>query len=102
MCNGSGDQAELWRAEGIGGCEGDGALAESGGLGLPNIADRIEYSKFAASEPNAKLGSKLRLNRGSAVAGNGSAGAVSMTKNGEIKGRIYVVVKVQGWALAFP
>lgn len=76
VCNGSGDQAELWSAEGIGGCDGDGALAESGGLGLPNIADRIEYSKFAASEPNAKLGSKLRLNRGSAVAGNGSGGGI--------------------------
>lgn len=28
------------------------------GLGLPNIAESIEYSRFAASEPNGKLGSK--------------------------------------------
>ena len=64
----------------MGGCEGDGALAESGGLGLPNIADRIEYSKFAASEPKVKSGSKVRLNRGSVAAGNGSANTVSMTQ----------------------
>lgn len=28
------------------------------GLGLPNMAERIEYSRFAASEPKEKLGSK--------------------------------------------
>lgn len=36
---------------------GGGVLFESGGLGLPRIADSIEYSRFAASEPNGKLGS---------------------------------------------
>lgn len=46
--------------------------AESGGLGFPRMADRMEYSRFAASEPKAKLGSKGTLKRGSFVE-NGSA-----------------------------
>lgn len=46
--------------------------AESGGLGLPRIAERIEYSKFAASEPKAKFESKETLKTGS-FAGKGSA-----------------------------
>lgn len=45
---------------------------ESGGLGFPNIADRIEYSKFAASDPKLKFASKGRLKTGSS-GGNGSA-----------------------------
>jgi hypothetical protein len=32
---------------------------------LPNIADRIEYSRLAASDPNEKLGSNGTLKRGS-------------------------------------
>lgn len=46
--------------------------AESGGLGLPRMAERMEYSRFAASDPKAKLGSNETLKRGSFV-GNGSA-----------------------------
>lgn len=38
-----------------GGCEGEGASPAGG---LPNIADSIEYSRLAASDPNGKLGSK--------------------------------------------
>lgn len=45
---------------------------DSGGLGFPNIADRIEYSRFAASEPKLKFGSKGRLKTWSS-GGNGSA-----------------------------
>jgi hypothetical protein len=45
--------------------EGCGLLPDSGGLGLPRIADRIEYSMFAASEPKVKLGSKGMLRPGS-------------------------------------
>lgn len=79
MCNGSGDHAEFGTAGCRWGCEGDGAVAEaeSGGLGLPRMADKMEYSKFAASEPNAKFGSKETLKSGSFV-GNGSAAGVSM------------------------
>lgn len=32
-------------------------MTESRGLGLPKMAERIEYSRFAASEPNEKVGS---------------------------------------------
>lgn len=46
---------------------------ESDGLGFPSIADRIEYSRLAASDPNAKLGSNGILHIGS-FCGNGSAG----------------------------
>lgn len=42
---------------------------------MPNIADSIEYSKLAASDPNAKLGSNEALNRGS-LEGKDSATAV--------------------------
>lgn len=37
---------------------GGGVESPCGGLGLPKIADRMEYSRFAASEPNGKLESK--------------------------------------------
>lgn len=34
------------------------SIFESGGLGLPRIAERIEYSRLAASDPKEKLESK--------------------------------------------
>ena len=36
---------------------GGGVDSPCGGLGLPKMADKIEYSRFAASEPKGKLGS---------------------------------------------
>jgi hypothetical protein len=56
---------------GVYGC-GGGVVPDSGGLGLPRMADRMEYSELAASEPKAKLVSKLTLNIGS-FGGKGSA-----------------------------
>lgn len=41
-----------------GGGGGGGDIVMSGGLGLPRIAERIEYSRLAASEPKEKFGSK--------------------------------------------
>ena len=38
-----------------GGGGGGGLEAESVGLGLPNIADKMEYSRLAASEVKEKL-----------------------------------------------
>jgi hypothetical protein len=38
---------------------------DSGGLGLPNMADKMEYSRLAASDPKEKLGSNGTLKRGS-------------------------------------
>lgn len=38
-------------------------MADSGGLWLPNIAESIEYSKFAASEPKEKLASNEEVRR---------------------------------------
>lgn len=36
----------------------EGGLVDvSGGLGFPKMAERIEYSRFAASDPKGKLGS---------------------------------------------
>lgn len=46
-------------------CGGGEVEDESVGLGLPKIADRMEYSRFAASEPNEKLGSKEVVRRAS-------------------------------------
>jgi hypothetical protein len=56
---------------------GGGDIVDSGGLGLPKIAERIEYSRLAASEPKEKLGSKGDANSESA-AGNVSAGVAVM------------------------
>jgi len=54
--------------------EGGGVELESVvGLGLPNMADSIEYSRFAASEPKEKLGSKGVVSTAS-VCCNGSVG----------------------------
>lgn len=47
-------------------------VADSGGLGLPSIAERMEYSMFAASEPKAKPVSNGTLNKGLS-GGKGSA-----------------------------
>ena len=48
--------------------------ADSGGLGFPKMAERIEYSRFAASEPKVYVvGSKGALRRDSAC-GKESAG----------------------------
>lgn len=79
-CRGSGDQAELGKVDCSWDCEGEGAVpeAESGGLGLPRIAERMEYSKFAASDPKVKFGSKETLKRGS-FAGKRSAGDIDMS-----------------------
>jgi len=68
VCNGSGDQVEFGRGSGTCcGCEGEGAVPpDSGGLGLlPKIAESMEYSRLAASEPNVKLVSNDTLKRGS-------------------------------------
>jgi hypothetical protein len=55
------------------GCGGGGEVEdESVGLGLPKIADKMEYSRFAASEPNEKLGSKEVVRRDSFCWGKGS------------------------------
>lgn len=40
-----------------GGAGGGEVEAESVGLGFPRMADSIEYSRLAASEPKAKAGS---------------------------------------------
>lgn len=57
-----------------GGNVGGGVLVEcdSPGEGLPSMADRMEYSRLAASEPNGKEGSYGTLKRGS-LGGKGSA-----------------------------
>jgi hypothetical protein len=52
-------------------CEGGVVCPESGGLLLASIAERMEYSLLAASDPNAKLASKGPRKKGSAE-GNGS------------------------------
>jgi hypothetical protein len=49
-----------------------GVPSESGGLGLPSMAERTEYSRFAASDPKGKLVSNGTTNVESLV-GNGSA-----------------------------
>ena len=36
------------------GCCGGGDISDAGGLGLPRMAERMEYSRLAASEPNVK------------------------------------------------
>jgi hypothetical protein len=59
------DQREYCRS-------GGGVAEESGGLGFPRIAERIEYSRLAASEPNGKLGSKD--DDSMSLCGNGSPG----------------------------
>jgi len=41
-----------------GGAGGGEAGAESEGLGFPRMAERIEYSRVAASEPKPNVGSK--------------------------------------------
>lgn len=74
-------------------------LAESDGLGLPKIAVRIEYSMFAASEPNGKLESKVRLKSGSGAV-KGSAGIISITKGHGGSATIYVGVRSQVWTPA--
>jgi hypothetical protein len=57
------------------GCGGGGEdVEDSDGLGFPNMAERIEYSRFAASDPKVKFGSNDAPNNGSACA-KGSAGA---------------------------
>lgn len=43
--------------EEYGGGGGGGEAPESDGLGFPKMAERIEYSRLAASEPNEKVGS---------------------------------------------
>lgn len=40
-------------------------MADSPGLGLPKIAERIEYSRFAASEPKENVGSNAEAKSGS-------------------------------------
>jgi hypothetical protein len=54
---------------------GGGVAEESGGLGFPRIAERIEYSRLAASEPNGKLGSKDEASMTS-LCGNDSPGKI--------------------------
>lgn len=56
---------------------GGGDIVDSGGLELPKMAERIEYSRLAASEPKEKLGSKGDANNESACA-KVSAGAAVM------------------------
>ena len=51
---------------------GGGDIEDSEGLGFPNIADSIEYSKLAASEPKVKVGSKEEV-RMDSFCGNDSA-----------------------------
>jgi hypothetical protein len=41
------------------GCCGGGDVSEAAGLGLPRIAESIEYSRLAASEPKVKVVSKV-------------------------------------------
>lgn len=57
-----------------GGSVGGGVLVEcdSPGEGLPRMAERMEYSRLAASEPKGKEGSYGTLKRGS-FGGKGSA-----------------------------
>ncbi len=52
---------------GYGCCWGGGDVSsEAGGLGLPRMAERMEYSRPATSESNAKVvGSKELLSNGS-------------------------------------
>ena len=59
------------------GKSGGGDVEESGGLGFPSIAERIEYSRLAASEPNGKLGSKDEASMTS-LCGNGSPASESV------------------------
>jgi hypothetical protein len=47
---------------------GGGDVEESDGLGFPKIAERMEYSRFAASEPKEKFGSNGAPNNESACA----------------------------------
>lgn len=61
-----------------GGGGGGGDIEESGGLGLPNIADRIEYSRLAASEPKEKFGSN-EVPSNESVVGKVSAGTTMIT-----------------------
>jgi hypothetical protein len=71
---------------------------------LPNIADRIEYSKLAASDPNEKLGSNGTLKRGS-LGENDSAACESviskeaMTRNKE---SVYLSEVLQKVPSCFP
>lgn len=67
---GSEGQDEIFCAasDGGGGVEGESVV----GLGLPNIAESIEYSRFAASEPNENWGSKEVVSIASSCC-NGSA-----------------------------
>lgn len=60
-----------------GGGGGGGDVEESDGLGFPKIAERMEYSRLAASEPNVKFGSNGAPNKESACAKD-SAGAAMM------------------------
>jgi hypothetical protein len=60
------------------GCCGGGEVSEAAGLGLPRIADSIEYSRLAASEPKAKVVSNAFVIKESfwenASAGKGAIG----------------------------
>lgn len=70
---------ELLKSAGFGGADAgefvDASCCDSGD-GLPRMADKIEYSRLAASEPKLNVGSKLNeeLNNGSDD-GNGSVAA---------------------------
>lgn len=49
-------------------CGGGGEPVESGGLGLPRMAERMEYSRLAASEPKGEkvaTGSNVLASKGS-------------------------------------
>ena len=56
----------------------------SGVLGLPKMAERMVYSRLAASEPKEKLESKVKLNIGSFGA-NGSATCMLVINAGEVR-----------------
>lgn len=56
-----------------GGAGGGEVGVESGGLGLPRMADNIEYSRLAASDPNAKDDGSKAVARRDSVWGTGFA-----------------------------
>ena len=79
------DGSQALRSVGFGGADAGEFVDASGcdsGEGLPRIADKIEYSRFAASEPKLNVGSKINeeLNNGSDD-GKGSVAAKLMSYN---------------------
>ena len=75
--------SQVLRSVGFGGADAGEFVEASGcdsGEGLPRMADKIEYSRLAASEPKLNVGSKLNeeLNSGSDD-GKGSDAAMMMS-----------------------